>query len=116
MASTFINLPTVKVKLKSDADISIDNLPVGTVGATDTLSMVTSGTEYSFTFPVNLKWFKIRSRRRGTLSLGYTAGNRNWSIMPGNRENVEHLSIGTALTIYVSSTKNSDTLEIHYWV
>jgi hypothetical protein len=101
---------------KTGLDVSVINNSVGQVPDTDSVSMVTSGTEYNYVLPIGTKWFEIRSRFKGTISFGYSTGNRNFTVIPGNTKKINDIIATTAITIYVSSTKGGDTLEIHYWI
>lgn len=97
-------------------DVYVVNSSSGFVGDTDAVSMPTAGNEYTYTFPLGTKKFEFRSRRRGRTRFGYSTGNRNFSVMPGETKEISNLATTVPTTIYVESTKNNDTLEVHFWI
>jgi len=101
---------------KTALDVNVINNSVGQTGDTATVSMPISGTEYTYSIPIGVKWIEIRSRFRGKISFGYATSNRNFTIMPGNTKKIDDIITTAARTLYISSTKSGDTLEIHYWI
>lgn len=112
--SNFITSSTIGAKI--GYDVYVINSSTGVVGDTDSILMASAGTEYQYTFPLGTKQFEFRSRKRGTTIFGYSAGNRNWSVMPGETKKITNLATQVSTTIFISSNKANDTLELHYWI
>jgi hypothetical protein len=104
------------IGIKTALDVNVINASVAQTGDTAAVSMLTSGTEYSYSIPIGTKWLEVRSRSNGKIEFGYISGNRNFTILPGNIKKISDIITTAARTLYISSSKNGDTLEIHYWI
>jgi hypothetical protein len=81
------------------------------------ITTVLANTEYSYTFPINTKKFKIRARGNAKLQLAYTLGQTitNYiTIVAGNTHEESGLSV-TSLTAYFISNKAGEVVEISSW-
>lgn len=109
-------LTSTYIGSKVGLDVNQINASVGIVGDSDTLAMGVSGTEQNYAFPVGTKWIRIHSRTNGKISYGYSSGQRNMTVDPGNWHPIKDIALTSITTLYFSSSKNGDTLEIEYWV
>ena len=83
--------------------------------------MTTAGTEYSVVFPENTNKFMIRTRELSVLKVGKSTGDTGTNyitVKKGNAYIEDRLLLTTIVnrTMYISSTKNNDTLEVIAWV
>lgn len=85
-------------------------------------NIATSGTEVSFTFPDNTKYYKIRVRKsKDVVKLGLNAGDiaagNYWTISKGNIYSPDHLNdFPNSYTLYFdTNSKNDVDLEIQHW-
>lgn len=100
---------------KIGLDINQINASVGVSGNTDALSMGAANSEQNYVLPLGTKWFRFRSSEKGSVSYGYSTGQLNFTVMPGNSWLVKDLNLLANTTVYFSSTKTGDVLEIEYW-
>jgi hypothetical protein len=87
--------------------------------AVQNVPMAVAGTEYTLVVPINTKQFELRSRLSGTLKIAYVVGESGitYRTVPAGCTYIETgLLLSASLTIYIQSTKTSDTLEAISWV
>lgn len=100
-------------------DVNVLNNGIAGVPVVTVVSMAVSNTQYSFSIPLNTKKIQIKSRQSGLIKFSFTNGDIGSgsyvSISPGSYRDIDGIVVTTGLTLYFTSTKNSDTLEIMYW-
>jgi hypothetical protein len=82
------------------------------------LALNSANTEYSLTLPAGARQFCIKSRTDSLIKIAYLAGqmSSNYVIMyPGSTYFRERIRRSTPLTMYFTSSKASDVLEVEYW-
>lgn len=87
--------------------------------AVQNIPMAVAGTEYTIVIPINTRQFELRSRLNGTLQIAYVSGESGitYRTVPAGCAYIETgLLLSTSLTVYIQSTKSSDTLEAISWV
>jgi len=121
-----INYLRDNISIKDSDGHELDIQPDGSIGTSqatttthevDNLAMAVSGTEYDYTFPANTKKIQLKSREKGVIKFSYTSGQSGinyMTILPGERYELTELNTTSTLTVYLQSTKDSDTLEILY--
>ena len=75
-----------------------------------------ANTEYSFTFPNNIKRFRIKARTGSIVKISYTiteSGTIFETIWPGSSLNDTNIEGG--FTIYFQTSKANEILEITTW-
>lgn len=86
---------------------------------TAVVSMALANTEYNFVIPVGTKKIEIKSRESGKIKFSFTSGNissGNYvTISPGSTRDIDGFLISSSVTLYITSSKAADTLEIMYW-
>jgi hypothetical protein len=86
---------------------------------TSVVAMAVANTEYSFSIPIGTKKLEIKSRESGKLRFSFVTGNINSgnyvTISPGSTRDIEGFLISSATTLYITSSKAADTLEIMHW-
>lgn len=80
------------------------------------LAMATAGTEYSQVIPAGTLRYTIRSRQDGTIKLSFESGGNYITIPMGSSYSEFDIRTVKDLTMYITSTKNNDVLEILLWV
>jgi hypothetical protein len=87
-----------------------------TAGIMQTKAVPLANTEVSHTLPASTKRFKIQNRDNGLVKLSYVTGFTTvyWTIFPGVVFGEDWINLGS-LTLYLQSTKPSQTLEITSW-
>jgi hypothetical protein len=78
----------------------------------------TAGTEYTLVLPTGTRRFTIRSRTFGTLKIGLNSGDTatNFiSVSLGSVYAESDLLTLANITLYVASSKSSDTIEAIIW-
>lgn len=81
------------------------------------VNIVTASTEYSYTFPSNVKKFQVRARGTSKLQCSYISGQSGTTyvtIAPGNAKTIEDTNFSG--TLYFQGNKNNEVLEIEYWI
>lgn len=111
-------LTTTTVGSDVGLDVNVLNLPIGTTPTVVNLSMPVSGTEYSFAIPTNTRKIEFSSRKNGKIQYAYTVGGTSTlfkTVSPGVVKEIGDVNVAAGKTLYVVSTKATDTLEIEYW-
>jgi hypothetical protein len=73
-------------------------------------------TEYSYTFPVSTKKYRIAARGSAKLKLAFNSGESATNfvtIHPGN--SYEESGLNASVTVYFQSSKDSEVIEILSW-
>ena len=82
-------------------------------------AMALANTEYAVAFPAAVRKLTMRFRVNATMKVGSAsgdiAGNLYFAVYPGEAYDVESVGGSATITVYVSSSKPSQTLEILYW-
>ena len=113
----FITSTTIGGKI--GYDVNVINSGELQSPAITSLNMPIAGTEYVFVFIAGTKELSFRSRKKSTLQYGWAAGDSGtnyFSLMPGNIKEIKKINPGLVVTLYIRSTKATDTLEIEYWL
>lgn len=79
---------------------------------------VSPGTEFSFSIPSGAKKFTIRSRLLGELRVAYASGEtatKYITVMRGQAHYEDNLLLASSVTVFMTSTKASDTIEVLSW-
>jgi hypothetical protein len=82
------------------------------------LALTLANTEYNMTLPAGTRQFSIKSRTDSLIKIAYLTGqmSTNYVIMyPGSTYFRERIRRSTPLTMYFTSSKASDVLEVEYW-
>ena len=82
------------------------------------LALTLANTEYNMTLPAGTRQFSIKSRTDSLIKIAYLTGqmSTNYVIMyPGSTYFRERIRRSTSLTLYFTSSKASDVLEVEYW-
>lgn len=110
----------------SDGD-ELDILPDGSLPVTFAAQNLTTpnianvtanikNTEYSYTFPVNTKKYKISARGNSKIKLAFNSGESATNfvtIHPGN--SYEESGLNVSITVYFQTSKDSEVIEILSW-
>jgi hypothetical protein len=106
--------PDGSINVVPSGNLSIST-PAAEVPTITNLSMVSSLVEYSYEVPENTKKIYIKSRTATVrLAFNTTETATNYITIPyGSSFSLENLQFNG--TLYVKSSKNSDTLEIMTW-
>ena len=118
LTSTTIG-PDVALDVNLINDITLDKDGIGQTPAIANVAMAVSGSEYSFALPLGTKKITIRSRAKGRLQIAWvaaTTGTTYLTVQPGTSYTIDNIDVNAALTLYMQSTKNTDTLEVLYWI
>jgi hypothetical protein len=86
--------------------------------STSHIVAATAGTEYTIAILSGTKSYSIQSEDNSKLTVsslpGGTATDDSWVIWPGNSWDQE-LLVGSALNVYVKSSKNSTKIKVITW-
>lgn len=104
---------------KYGLDVNIINDGIAGVPHVAALNLTLSGTEYSFTIPLNTKKLQIKSRLNGKIKYSFNSGDIisgvYMSIAMGAYRDINNIDTSLGLSLYATSSKAGDTLEITYW-
>lgn len=82
------------------------------------MTMASAATEYSFSFPANVRQFTIRCRTPASLKLSYVPGGSSttyFTLQPGTVYSEVGIN-SPSLTIYVQCEIASNIIEIITWI
>lgn len=81
----------------------------------DEIDMPVAGTEYSFELPTNTKFFilKLRSEEEWTYSY-LPLDTKKFSVPRGNFKATSELNLTAPVSIFFTSSKASQTMEVEY--
>lgn len=107
-----------ELEIETDGSINV-NLQsfFSTTPTIANISAITSGTEYSYTFPTNTKKFMLKTRDSARLQFSYISGQSGTTyitVSSGSTYYLENLKL-TSTTIYFQTNKNGETVEIESW-
>lgn len=115
------------VTIVDDEGDKLDILPDGSLPVTVTAQILTTpnianvaanvkNTEYSYTFPVSTKKYRIAARGNAKLKLAFNSGESATNfvtIHPGS--SYEERGLNASITVYFQSSKDSEVIEILSW-
>ena len=99
----------------SDVAISSKSTPV-----TESITVVTAGTEVTWNIPVGTKAFAMKAANNAyfmiaTTALGTGSDTTSHKFWPGEEWNEELLAGESAIDVYVTASKNNTVLQILRW-
>lgn len=84
----------------------------------EVLQMPSKTEEYSFPFPKETKFFDVKLRKQAILKTSYLqneiVSGTKWGS-GGRGYAMGDMELTDELVVYFQSSKDGDTLEIHYW-
>jgi len=81
---------------------------------TSQIAIPTKDTEQSLALPFGTKRYMIKLDK-GHMEYGYSTGARNFVVSKGSGVEITGIDPTKQITLYFSSSSDSDTLRVDYW-
>jgi hypothetical protein len=79
---------------------------------------VAANTEYSYSFPAQTKYFRLKARDNSKLQLSYISGDSSilfLTLFPGFEYESPPFEVDSSITVYFQSNKAGTVVEIESW-